>query len=68
MIRWVEELKCLVPLPEGCSAASEFEAQVRTSDATGSLHQIMRLYEARNKPEQANEWRAKLPRTETTRE
>jgi len=33
-----------------------------------SMNNLIDLYEARNKPEKADEWRAKLPQTEATRE
>jgi len=32
-----------------------------------SLNNLIDLYEAWNKPEKANEWRAKLPQTEAVR-
>jgi len=33
-----------------------------------SLNNLIDLYEAWNKPEKANEWRAKVPKTETVDE
>lgn len=33
-----------------------------------SLNNLIALYEAWDKPEQANQWRAKLPQTEASRE
>jgi len=33
-----------------------------------SWNNLIELYEAWNKPEKANEWRAKLPQTEAVRE
>ena len=33
-----------------------------------SWHNLIELYEAWNKPEEAEEWRAKLPQTEAVRE
>jgi len=35
-------------------------------DAAKSINRLVELYEAWNKPEEAEKWRAKLPQTENT--